>query len=93
MKKASIVSVGNELLAGLTVNTNAGFLSRQLLSLGIPTVSCYTVGDEIDSIAEALGQASQQTDIILITGGLGPTDDDLTRQGLARFMGVELEFG
>jgi len=92
MKKASIVSVGNELLAGRIVDTNAGYLSRQLLSMGIPTVSCYTVGDEIDSIANAMGQAAQQADIVLITGGLGPTDDDLTRQALARFMGVQLEF-
>jgi nicotinamide-nucleotide amidase len=60
--------------------------------MGVPTVSCYTVGDEIDSIANAMGQAAQQADIVLITGGLGPTDDDLTRQALARFMGVELEF-
>jgi len=92
MKKASIISVGNELLAGLTINTNASYLSRELLSMGIPTVSCYTVGDRIDSISQALSQAAQQADIILITGGLGPTDDDLTRQALAKFLGVELEF-
>ena len=92
MKKASIISVGNELLAGLIVNTNVVYLSRQLLSMGVPTVSSYTVGDRIDSIAQAMAQAAQQADIILITGGLGPTDDDLTRQALARFMGVQLEF-
>ena len=92
MKKAGIISVGNELLAGRIVDTNAGYLGRQLLSMGIPTVSYYTVGDEIDSIANAMGQAAQQADIVLITGGLGPTDDDLTRQALARFMGVQLEF-
>lgn len=92
MKKASVISVGNELLAGQIVDTNAGYLSRQLLSMGIPTVSCYTVGDEIDSIAKAMAQAAQQTDIVLVTGGLGPTDDDLTRGALAEFMGVRLEF-
>jgi len=92
MKKASIISVGNEILAGLIVDTNAGYLSRQLLSMGVPTVSGYTVGDRIDSIAEAMAQAAQQADVVLITGGLGPTDDDLTRQALARFMGVQLEF-
>jgi len=92
MKKASIISVGNELLAGQIVDTNVGYLSRQLLSMGIPTVNCYTVGDEIDSIAEAMAQAAQQADIVLITGGLGPTDDDLTRQALAKFMGAQLEF-
>ncbi len=92
MKKAGIISVGNELLAGRIVDTNAGYLSRQLLSMGIPTVSCYTVGDEIDLIANAMAQAAEQADIVLITGGLGPTDDDLTRQALAKFMGVQLEF-
>ena len=92
MKKASIISVGNELLGGLVVNTNAVYLSRRLLSMGIPTVSCYTVGDEIDLIVETLGWAAGQADIVLVTGGLGPTDDDVTRQGLAKFMGVELEF-
>jgi nicotinamide-nucleotide amidase len=91
MKKASIISVGNELLGGLVVNTNAVYLSSQLLSMGIPTVSCYTVGDEIDLIAETLVWAAGQADIVLVTGGLGPTDDDVTRQGLAKFMGVELE--
>jgi len=92
MKKASIISVGNELLGGLIVNTNAAYLGRRLLSIGISTVSCYTVGDEIDLIVEALGLAAGQADIVLVTGGLGPTDDDVTRQGLAKFMGVELEF-
>ncbi|MHC5059558.1 MAG: competence/damage-inducible protein A [Planctomycetota bacterium] len=92
MKKASLVSIGNELLIGQVVDTNVGYLSRQLLSMGIPTVSCYTVGDEVDSIVRAIGRAADEVDIVLITGGLGPTDDDLTRQGLARFLGVELEF-
>ena len=77
MKKASIISVGNELLAGRIVDTNVGYLSRQLLSKGIPTISCYTVGDEINAVAKAISQAAEQADIVLITGGLGPTDDDL----------------
>jgi nicotinamide-nucleotide amidase len=92
MKKASIISVGNELLAGRIVNTNVRYLSRQLLSKGIPTISCYTVGDETDSIVKTISQAAKQADIVLITGGLGPTDDDLTREALAKFMGVGLEF-
>ena len=48
------------------------------------------MGDEVDAIAQALEQAVAQTDIVVVTGGLGPTDDDVTRQGLARFLGVEL---
>jgi nicotinamide-nucleotide amidase len=92
MKKASIVSIGNELLSGQTINTNASYLSERLLSIGIPVISSYTIGDDIDSIVRALNLTSSDADIILITGGLGPTDDDLTRQGLAKFLGVELQF-
>jgi nicotinamide-nucleotide amidase len=92
MKKASIISVGNELLNGRTVDTNSVYLSERLLSMGIPTVKSYTVGDDIDLIVEVFVQASKGADIIIVTGGLGPTDDDLTRAGLARFMGAELEY-
>ena len=92
MKKASIISVGNELLNGQTVDTNTVYLSEKLLGMGVPTVSGYTVGDDIDLIVGALEQASKAADIVVVTGGLGPTDDDLTREGLARFMGAELEY-
>ncbi|MHC4148105.1 MAG: competence/damage-inducible protein A [Planctomycetota bacterium] len=91
MKKASIVSVGNEILSGQTVDTNAAYLGSKLLSVGIPVVSCYTVGDEIDLIVRGLGLASQDAEIVLVTGGLGPTGDDLTRQAFAEFLGVELQ--
>ncbi len=92
MKTASVVSVGNELLSGQTLDTNLAYLGRSLAALGLPVISSYTVGDDVVLIAEAIGQAAAQADIILITGGLGPTDDDITRQGLAEFMGVELKF-
>ena len=92
MKKASIVSIGNELLSGQTVDTNTSWLSRQLLSCGIPAVGFFTVADEVGEIVRALNQATEQADIVLVTGGLGPTDDDVTRQALAEFCGVPLEF-
>lgn len=92
MKKASIISVGNELLAGQILDTNKAYLSDQLLSMGIPVVCGYTVGDDVKMIADAIIQAVSHADIVIITGGLGPTADDLTRQGLAHFMGVELQF-
>ena len=92
MKKASVISVGNELLNGQTADTNTVYLSEKLLGMGIPTVSGYTVGDDVDLIVVALGRASSESDIVLVTGGLGPTDDDLTREALARFMGAELEY-
>ena len=91
MRKASIISIGNELLSGQTVNTNAAYLSRKLLSIGIPVVSSYTASDDIDLIVRALNMASGDADLVLVTGGLGPTDDDLTRQAFAKFLGVELQ--
>jgi len=91
MIKASIVSVGNEILSGQTVDTNAAHLSAVLLLIGVPVVSSYAVRDEIDAIVRGLNLASADADVILTTGGLGPTDDDLTRQALAKFLGVELE--
>lgn len=91
MKTASIVSIGNELLSGQTVNSNAAHLSAELLSAGIPTISSHVIADQIDVIARAFDLAATEADIIIATGGLGPTDDDVTRQGLAKFLGVELE--
>jgi nicotinamide-nucleotide amidase len=91
MKKASIVSIGDELLSGQTVDTNASWLSGRLLSIGIPVVSFYTVGDDIDSIVRSFNLASSDADLVLATGGLGPTDDDLTRQAFAKFLGTELQ--
>jgi nicotinamide-nucleotide amidase len=90
MKKASIVSVGNELLAGWTVDTNAAYLAGQLLSIDIQVAGIYTVGDEIETIVNKLNLACADAELVLVTGGLGPTDDDLTRQAFAKFLGVEL---
>jgi nicotinamide-nucleotide amidase len=90
MKKASIVSIGNELLNGQTISTNATYLSGRLLSIGIPVISSYTIGDDVDSIVRTLKLTSEDVDVVLVTGGLGPTDDDVTRQGLAKFFGREL---
>jgi len=91
MKNASIVSIGNEVLSGQTVDTNTANLSRKLLSTGIPVISSYTVGDDIDTIVRAFNLASTDAEVVLATGGLGPTDDDLTRQALAKFLDVELQ--
>jgi len=92
MKKASIVSIGDEIISSQTVDTNSPYLARELLSVGIPVVSIYTVGDNIDSIVRMVGLASREADIVLVTGGLGPTDDDVTREAFARFLGTELQF-
>jgi nicotinamide-nucleotide amidase len=91
MKKASIVTIGNEILAGKTVDTNAAHLAIELQNIGIPVVSSYTVSDEIEQIVQKLNLAGNDADVIIVTGGLGPTDDDLTRQAFAKFLGVELQ--
>ncbi|MHC4221272.1 MAG: competence/damage-inducible protein A [Planctomycetota bacterium] len=91
MKRASIVSIGNEILSGLTVDTNAAYLSSQLFSIGIAVVSSYTITDNIESIVRMLKLAAGDADIILITGGLGATDDDLTRQALSKMLGSQLQ--
>ncbi|MCP4456366.1 MAG: CinA family nicotinamide mononucleotide deamidase-related protein, partial [Planctomycetes bacterium] len=91
MKSAGIISVGNELLSGQTVDTNAAFLGRGLLAADLQVTRHWTVPDELDAIAEALDQGAQSCDAVMVTGGLGPTDDDLTRRALADFLGVDLE--
>lgn len=91
VKQASIISIGNEVLSGHTVDTNAAYMARQLRLIGIPTVSSYTVADLQPAIVRALKLAAEEADIVIVTGGLGPTDDDLTREGFAEFLGVELE--
>jgi nicotinamide-nucleotide amidase len=91
MKKASIVSIGNELLNGQTTDTNATYISGKLLSINIPVVSVYTVGDDSNAIIRAFNLACSDADVVIATGGLGPTDDDLTRQAFAGFLGTELQ--
>lgn len=89
--KASIVSIGNELLSGQTLNTNSKYLCERLFSIGVPVGSSYTVGDDVDLIVSKLALASEESEVILVTGGLGPTDDDVTRQALSKFLGAKLE--
>ncbi len=90
MIKASIVSIGDELLSGQTLDANAAYLSSKLLSLGIVVAGSYTVPDDIGAIVRVLKMAGNDAEVILVTGGLGPTADDLTRQALAEFLQREL---
>jgi nicotinamide-nucleotide amidase len=90
-RRASIVTIGNEVLSGRVVDTNAANLGKELFSIGIPVVSCYTIGDDVDAIVRSLNLACNDADIVLTTGGLGPTDDDVTREAFAKFLGVELQ--
>jgi len=90
MKTAAILSIGNELLAGQTLDTNAKFLTEKLLALSIPTVAAYTVPDDLEKITRACKLAADDADIIIATGGLGPTPDDLTRNAFAAFLNAPL---
>jgi len=91
MRKASIVTIGNEILSGRTLDTNLSYLCGELLEQGIPVVSSYTVGDELELIVGALNKALADAEVVITTGGLGPTDDDLTRQAVSKLLDAELE--
>ncbi|MDO7905760.1 competence/damage-inducible protein A [Paenibacillus sp. JX-17] len=88
--KAEIIAVGTELLLGQIVNTNAQFLSQELAALGIDVYFQTVVGDNITRLEEAIRIAQGRADVILFSGGLGPTQDDLTKEVLASVLGTEL---
>ncbi|HEY3398630.1 MAG TPA: competence/damage-inducible protein A [Armatimonadota bacterium] len=81
--KAEIISVGTELLLGEIDDTNASFISRRLAALGVDVHFRHTVGDNLERLVQMLHNARRRADIIIMCGGLGPTQDDLTREALA----------
>jgi len=89
--KAEIISVGTELLLGEITDTNANFLASQLPPLGIDLYWISQVGDNQARLVEVLRRAWQRSDLILTTGGLGPTGDDLTREAIAEMLSEKLE--
>lgn len=90
MKICEIISVGTELLLGDILNTDAQFLSQELARLGFAVLHQSVVGDNHDRLLEALKQAAERSDIIILSGGLGPTPDDLTKEVACEFFGKEL---
>lgn len=88
--QAAIISIGDELVLGQTVDTNSAYLSERLASRGIMPVMHVTIADDQCATADAIRRACDFADLILVTGGLGPTDDDLTRQAMADVLGVPL---
>jgi len=78
-----LVCVGDELLVGDVLNGNAAWLGDKLCRAGLPVAAVVTVGDDVDEIAAALLAASARAEVVVVTGGLGPTSDDVTREGLA----------
>ena len=87
-----VVTVGTELLLGDTVDTNAARIGRALAGIGVTVPRRATVGDHHDAIVEAVAAALERTGAVLVTGGLGPTRDDLTREAIADLLGVALRF-
>lgn len=90
MKRASILNIGTELLVGHTLNTHANYLSKELNNLGYSVYQHISVGDNMDRIKTALKYLSEISDFIVVTGGLGPTEDDITRNAIAEFLNVNL---
>ena len=89
--RGEVISVGNEILLGDIANSNAQWISEQLAVAGVDVRGQQVVGDDIASIADAFRLALSRADVVISTGGLGPTGDDLTRGGLADALGVKLE--
>src|SRR6266567_2206132 len=88
---AIILSVGDELVLGQTVDTNSAWISQQLAAAGCDIVGHATVPDDQKAIEHALRDGTGRCDFLIVTGGIGPTEDDLTRQALAAVMNVPLE--
>ena len=88
--RAVILSIGDELVLGQTVDTNSAWLAARLAAVGIPCIFHHTVADDEPAVTQAITLAAKEADLVLISGGIGPTEDDLTRQALAAAMGVEL---
>lgn len=87
---AEILSVGTELLMGQIANTDAQYISRRLSELGVTIYRHTTVGDNPTRVKEALNEALTRSDIVITTGGLGPTEDDLTKEMVAEYFGLEM---
>jgi len=92
LSTAGIIVIGEEILNGQRRDTNSGYLARKLSESGIVVKQIISVGDDISAIKEALQRCEQALGIVILTGGLGPTSDDITRPALADYFGEKLEF-
>ena len=90
--KCEIISVGSELTSGQNLDTNSRWLSQRLAEVGIAVGWHTTIADDLEANVDAFRVAARRARLVLITGGLGPTQDDLTREALAKAAGVELVF-
>ena len=88
--RAEVIAVGTELVQGLTTDTNSSWISSGLAAIGIPTDFHTTVADDVGHLEQAVRQAASRSDVVVVSGGLGPTADDITREALARAAGAKL---
>jgi nicotinamide-nucleotide amidase len=87
--RAEIVSIGTEILLGEIVDTNSAYVAARMPALGIDVYYKHVVGDNLGRLVEVLGRGWERSDLIITTGGLGPTEDDLTREAIAELMGEQ----
>lgn len=92
MPSAEIITIGTEILLGEIVDTNTRYIARTLRGLGVDIYRTITIGDNVERIADAIRNSMNRAEIVITTGGLGPTVDDPTREAVARAVGVETEF-
>ena len=90
--KVEIINIGDELLIGQVVNTNASWMAEQFNLAGIEVVQITSISDTYDHIFEALDLAKKRADVVVMTGGLGPTNDDITKEALCKYFNTELVF-
>jgi nicotinamide-nucleotide amidase len=90
--KAIIISIGNELLIGQVINTNAAWLGEKLTEAGISVISHQSIGDEKEAITAGLTAAFERAELVITTGGLGPTRDDITKVAIAAYFGKKMVF-
>lgn len=88
--KAEIISIGDELLIGQTINTNASWLGSELALINVKVENCQTISDKREAIIDAFDLAFKRSDLIIVTGGLGPTKDDITKHVLCEYFHTEL---
>ncbi|ASW74341.1 damage-inducible protein CinA [Chryseobacterium piperi] len=90
MENAVLITIGDEILSGNTVDTNSNFIATELKNIGIKVLQIFTISDEIETIKETLKSAFEIGDLVITTGGLGPTRDDKTKKALAEFFDDEI---
>ena len=88
--KANVISIGDELLIGQTINTNASYIGAKLTETGLIVSRVVTTSDEMDNIIHEIAAALKNSDVVLVTGGLGPTHDDLTREAICKYFNTSL---